>query len=347
MNIINKIKEIFRRSKTKALPEPKQKFKENKFKKGIHVKNQTKNLYLENALDQYFECYNEILDEGKNSTNTSYEALTKINAQPQGNIGENRAKENLLLNNIYNTGKYRVQTQMSEATPAYYHIKSQGYQMPDFRNMIRLYINCDNKNVAEIAQNLLRLNENPNFYLKIDTSDSLEQHKRSEKIVIYAQDSDVEYTLQLVQYLKSIRPDLFENSEKNNPFMPQIDGIAMARQPISSTFNNLDGTQSKISQSANRFISTSIIQSYMQVARRIAEVDPELNFLLTPENINNEMLYVRNYQYISHYYNEYFVNSMEYNMKYLSRINNFQIQGINYDEVPSERYQNENDYYHQ
>lgn len=348
MNIINKIKEIFRRSKTKALPEPIENVKENNFKNELNIEQeQTKNLYLERALDQYFECYNEILDEGKASSNTSYEALTRINAQTQGDIEENRKKENLLLDNIYNTGKYSVQSQMNGGIPCYYHIKSRGYKMPDFNDMIRLYINCENRNVAEIAQNLLDINENPNFYLKIDTSDSLLKHKRSEKIVIYAQDSDISYTLSLVQYLKSIRPDLFKNSEKNNPFMPQIDGIAYARQPTAKIFNKLDGTQSTISQSANKFISTAIIQSYMQVARRIAEVDLQLNFLLSPENINNEMLYVRNYQYIKTYWNEYFVNSMEYNMKYLSRINNFQIQGINYDEVPSQRNQNEKGYYHE
>lgn len=346
MNIFKKINEIFKKSKIKALPSPKQDLQKNKFKKGVHVKpKRTTNLYLENALDQYFVCYNEILNEGRASINTSYEALTMVNAL-QGDMGENRVKENNLLNNIYNSGKYTVQNQMNKNTPVYYHIKSQGYKMPDFNNIVRLYINCENKNVAEIAQNLLDLNQNPNFYLKIDTSNSLEKYKRSEKIVIYAQDSDVEYTLQLVQYLKSIRPDLFANSEKNNPFMPQIDGIAIARQPTTQIFNNLDGTQSPILQSANKFISTSIIQSYMQVVKQIAEVDPELSFLLKPENINNEMLYVHNYQYISYYYNEYFVNSMEYNMKTLSQINNFQIQGINYDEPSSQRNQNENYYCH-
>ena len=347
MNIINKIKEIFKRSTAKALPAPTQKSKENNFNKLLGIKkNITKNLYLENALDQYFSCYNEILMDGKGSQNTSYEALTMINAL-QGDIGDNREKENYLLNNIYNKGRYTVQNQMSGNSPVYYHIKSRGYQMPDFKNIIRLYINCENKNVAEIAQNLLDINQNPNFCMKIDTSDSLEQHKRSEKIVIYAQDNDVDYSLQLIKHLKSTRPDLFKNSEKNNPFMPQIDGIAYARQPTSEIFNNLDGTQSHISQSANKFISTTIIQSYMQVARQIAGVDPKLNFLLRPENINNEMLYARNYQYIKYYYNEYFINSMEYNMKYLNRINNFQIQGISYDGVASERNQDNHDYYQQ
>lgn len=348
MKIIDKIKEFFRRSKTKALPEPQEQYENNKqdneFHRGIRVTpEETKNVYLENALEQYFQSYNRILDEGRGSANTSYEAVTRINAL-EGDMGDNRPQENLLLNDLFQNRRYNVQTQMSMSgdIPEYYHIQSPGYQMPDFNNMIRLYINCENRNVAEIARNLLDINQNPNFYLKIDASDSLERGSRSEKIVIYAQDNDIDYSLKLVQYLKSIRPDLFENSEKNNPFMPQIDGIALARQPTRQTFQNLDGTISPISQSANRFISTAISQSYMQVARQVAQVDPNLNFLLSPENINNEWLYARNYPYIKAYYSEYFLNAMESNMKYLSQVNNFQIQGINYNNEVGNEYRDYN-----
>lgn len=335
MNIIEKVKSIFRRSKIKALPEPKvnytnderEEFLEEMYYKPDPIK--YKNAYLENSLEQYFTCCNEILDEEKGyiSQKVPYRALIRINSLG-GDMKVNKHKEQELYNYLVSTNNYTFQPQMVKNKVAFYHIKSQGYVMPEFKDMTRLYINCKNENIAEIAQNLLQLNQNPNFYLKIDAADGYSE--RSEKIVIYVSDKDVNYQIQLVNYLKQIRPDLFVGSEKGNPFMPQIDGIRYAKQPTSNNFYNLDGTVKQVVNSTNTFIANIINDSYMQAVREIASSDPNLAFLITPENFYDENLYLRNYPYINSYYHDYLMNSMEQKMKYLSQINNTQVVGIDY-----------------
>lgn len=332
MNIIEKIKSIFKRSKIKALPEPETNYSNERkqFLEEMHCEtkpNRYENSYLESSLEQYFACCNEILEEEKGyiSQKVPYRALVRINAL-DGDRVANKDKEQELLGSLYHSDNYTVQQQLEGNQIAFYHIQSKGYVMPEYKDMIRLYINCRHENIAEIAQNLLQFNQDPNFYLKIDSADA--EAKRSERIVIYTSDNNVNYQLQLINYLKQIRPDLFVDSEKGNPFMQQIDGVRYARQPLSGNFYNINGSVKKVAVSTNTFIANIINESYVQTVREIASRDPNLSFLLTQECYYDENLYLRNYSYINAYYHDYLMSSMEQKMAYLSQMNNVPIVGI-------------------
>ena len=83
-------------------------------------------------------------------------------------------------------------------------------------------------------------------------------NNRSEKLVIYSSNYHFRYYLDLLNQIKQIHPKLFEGSEKNNPFMPTIDGFAYANQPLTDHYTLLDGSTIQISKTPNSFISQTI-----------------------------------------------------------------------------------------
>lgn len=339
MNIIEKIKEWFQRRKTKALPEATEYYELNDERKRFvqemqvteeqQVEEEVKNKYLENSLQLFFESYQELLN-----TNTgyadAYNALVRINALG-GDNNINAIQEQQLLEYLQSSGKYTIQNQVNkyDGLVDFYHIKTNGYELPSDDKMIRIYLNCRNENTAELAKQLAYCNNVPNFYLKVDSTNALNRADRSEKIVIYTTEEQFDYCVSLINHIKTYRPDLFQDSEKTNPFMESSDVMSYARQPISSTFYNLDGSTYQISQSANRYISTIIKESYMAAVREIISVEPELQFLLQPEYYNDEMWYMKNYAAIDSRYHAFLVNSMEAKMRNLCMYNGVVIKGIN------------------
>lgn len=218
-----------------------------------------------------------------------------------------------------------------EGRNVFYHIRSKGYQLPPNNEIIRLYINCNNGNVAELAQNILQYNQNGNFYLKLTPNEQNANYSRGEKIVIYCRENEVESNMQLLHYIKSIRPELFKESERTLPFLQSVDNIvSIARQPVTNQYVDLYNRNYTIPQSHNAFLANILQESYMETAREIARNDPNINYLLDDNWINSRILYMKNYKYINEYYHDYLLKSMEAKMEVLSRKNNIYIDGLNY-----------------
>ena len=340
MNIIEKIKELFRRGKTKALPEPKQ---ENRKKRGFFertrvteeqcIKEKVRNRDIESALKQYFDQYEELILKYQEIgfIPDFYTVLTYVNAL-DGNCDINAQYEKELMEFLSSSDRYDlgVQYRKNDTTsPTFYHIQTKGYQLPSDNKMLRLYINCRKENVAQLAYWLTAYNTDPQFHLKFDTNVEMINSNRTEKIVIYTTDEQLEYHMQLINYVKGQRPDLFKGSEKTNPFMQTTEGVSYARQPKTNVFQGLDGIGEEISQSANSYIARIIKESYMAAAREVAVVEPELQFLLEPQYYNDDKLYIQNYKYINSRHHAFLVNSMESKMRYLCMQNGITIKGIN------------------
>lgn len=337
--IINNILGVLKKGDIKALPEAgkglenKRKgfFARMKVKKGQEKPAVVNNRNLESSLKLFFDSYQEILD-GKAVfiTPNAYNALTRINALG-GNCDLNQVQENELLEYAYSSNRYSVQKQVnpSGGFTDFYHIQTNGYQLPSPEKQIRIYLNCRNENTAELAKWLIYCNNAPSFYLKVDTTEALRCYGRMEKIVIYTTDEQFRYCIELINHVKKYRADLFKDSEKTNPFMESAQGISYTRQPTETIFHNLDGSTQQISTSANRHISTVIKESYMAAAREVAAVDPKIQFLLEPQYYNDEVLYMRNYAYIDSMYHVFLINSMEQKMRYLCMQNQIVIKGIN------------------
>ena len=355
MNILEKIKGLFKR--TKALPTPK-KIKKSQNGDNSWIISNGGGSYLPNKLEENIdnflkEYYNRIsmYPDGQeiNNYEEAYIALIDMNGKTikEDEFDKNLYKENELLQQLELGNRYKVQIQPNKSGFGndFYHVHSVNYKMPQDKDMIRVYLNCNNGNVAELAKALLDSNNNENFYLKFNASNPNFLKSRGEKIVIYCDNSDYEYTLNLIEYVKQLRPELFVESENVLPFMQNVNNIvSVARQPESNIYNSLSGNQKQIPVSVNAFLANMLEDSYMNVAREIARADSNLAFLLTEECFNDETLYMKNYPYINQNYREYLLKSMEAKMGVLSQRNGIYVDGINYQEINRRQKDREKEY---
>ena len=264
-----------------------------------------------------------------NNYRVAYSSLVASNEQiTQNQYDYNGYRESELLTNFAINNSYKATEQ-----GGFYHVMSQNYIMPDFKDMARVYINCKSENIADVSKLLAENNSNPNFYMKFTSNLSNAQNPRNEKVVIYCNKNEVNYTLGLVQNCQLTRPDFFENS-KSLPFLKNEQNIAtVAYQPPSDQYIGLQGQVKQIPQSVNAFITNMLEESYMEAVREIARVDNNLSFLFDSNNYNNETLYVQNYPYISQTNQAYLLSSMKAKLEVLSRNNNIAIDGLQQDNL--------------
>ena len=350
---IKNILEILFGKKTKMLPSDNTKTNydinnkttfrnEQKSKANIGVKN----TYLEKALSQYFEEYLRQLNEAKktNEMPNSYRALTSINAT-KGHSELNIEDEINLLKQIESSNEYNIELQEVEDINecCFYHVQKRGYKPPNEESIIRIYLNCKDENVAELTSSLLNNSENPNFYLKFASTESMQRRARSEKIVIYTDDKHLQQDLESIEQLKKDKPNLFKGSENTNPFMQQVeDTYSVVRQTNNGEYINLKGEKKIISNSNNTYIAQILQDSYTETVQDIAKKDPNISFLLDSKNDNNYYLYMRNYRYINAHHHSDLINLMESKMKILAANNNIEIKGISSNIKEGEKEQKEN-----
>lgn len=349
MNLLEKIKNLFKR--TKALP-PSQVEEQKLNKDNTWILNNTSNDYqpteLENNIERFLQAYynriyNRPQEQTINNYAEAYTALAGLNGKQITNEEYNRNcyHENELLQQLQEEKRYTVQTQFDHygSQAEFYHIQSMNYKMPPKNEMVRIYLNCNNGNIAELAKVLLDNNVNENFYLKFNAINPNILKSRGEKIVLYCGNSDYQGALNLIEYVKQLRPDLFMESKNTLPFLQSINNtVSIARQPESDIYKSLNGDQKRVPASVNSFLANMLEDSYMNAVREIARNDPALGFLLTQECFYNETLYTKNYPYIDSKYHEYLLKSMAAKMGVLSQKNNIYIDGINYEEINRTQY---------
>lgn len=358
MNIIQKIKNFWKNKNQKALPEAQMNNSQNtnikQNRKWILPNTQSNQVTkLDQEIDSFLHAYSDIIEntypnQTMDSYRMAYSALVRMNgkAVTQEEYNNNYYQEQLLLNQLYRDNQYTVQTQGTQDRTAFYHIKSAGYQMPSYNDMLRIYINCNNANISELSNLILSCNKNPNFYMKFTSNISNATGPRGEKIVIYCDKNDFDYNLQLIQYTKSIRPDLYKESENVLPFLQNIDNtVSVSQQPLTNQFIDLYGNYKSVPQSTNAFLATTLKDSYIGAAREIARCDANLSFLLQDEYVNDEILYMRNYKYIDANYHDYLLKSMEAKMEVLSARNNLYIDGLNQQMTQNNEIDKQTSYY--
>lgn len=349
MNIIERIKNFWNNRKQKALPQAQESQMMHNQNMAIKPKRAwmlPKEEYnqptkLEKEIDDFLHAYSSRIESidptyPLDSYQTAYSALVRMKGKPvtTDEYNNNSYKEQALLDQLSINKKYTVSSQGKKDSPDFYHIKSSRYRMPKADDMIRVYINCNNGNIAELSNLILGYNTNPNFYMKFTSNNANARGPRGEKIVIYCASDEINYVMQLINHTKSIRPDLYKESENVLPFLQNIDNaVSVAEQPITDQFVDLYGRRKTIDQSANAFLATALKDSYIETAREIARCDPNLAFLLQKEHINDEILYVRNYPYINQNYHDYLLKSTEAKLVALSAKNHLSIDGIDHQMV--------------
>ncbi len=342
MNIIKEIKSIFR-----GQEDPNQMNKDsnsNSDRSWILRSNQSvqpQSTKIDCDIDRFLKAYyskiqyyisNQMPNKAQ-EIKTAYEALIQMNARSvsQEEYNNNFFQEQELLNKLYLECRYTVEEQYHYGEMNYFHVKSNGHQMPKYSNMVRVYINCNNANISELAKTILDYNTNPNFYLKFCSNIKNYKQPKSEKIVIFCNKEEVDYTIELLRYVKSIRPNLMEESENVQPFYQNVENLAgLTYQPMIGQYTDLRGHQKFISQSTNSILTTILQESYIDTVRQIATCDPNLSYLLEQNFINDNLAYMNSYPYIDSNYHEYLIESMKAKMQVLAERNRIYIDGLPY-----------------
>lgn len=358
MNIIKRIINFWKNRGQKALPEAQTANNYAKTNGNWMLKNNSYNqpTKLDAEIDRFLSSYSNMIENTDltqpiNTTKMAYRALVTMNGKPvtQEEYNNNYYKEQMVLNNLNSSTQYKVQTQNTSNGVAFYHIKSDNYQLPKNEDIVRLYLNCNNGNIADLANLILNWNQNPNFYMKFASNYGNALNPRGEKIVFYCDKNDVESTLQTIQNAKEMRPDLFKESENVLPFLSNINNtVSVSKQPLTNQFRDLNGNYKTIPQSTNAFIASTLQESYMEAVKEIARADSSLSFLLQNEYLNNEYLYMKNYPYINSKYHDYLLQSMEAKMAVLSKNNDIDLEGIPKQYQQDRGYEqknNQNEYY--
>ena len=162
MNIIEKIINLWRHRGQKALPKAQMSNSQNKNinknrKYILQINNNSQPTKLDMEIDNFLKSYSNIIenvDETQpiNTTKMAYDALVTMQGKEptQEEYENNDYKEQELLKRLYSEKKYNIQYQGTKERTVFYHIKSKGYKMPQFENIVRLYINCNNGNISEL-----------------------------------------------------------------------------------------------------------------------------------------------------------------------------------------------------
>lgn len=338
MNIFEMIKNIFKKQKTLQLPEGSQHLNNDRiaFKKSI-INYKSNSSPLEADISAYLDSYYSLLSNYTqfNIYPSSYSALTRINSQYGYTSDKNYYNEYNLLRNLQETNSYTIQTQSSKGKTCFYHIRSNGYRLPNDDKMIRLYLNCKNDNVAELANSILKYNDVPNFYLKFSSSNVTATNPRSEKIVIYTDENSCEHIISNLNNLRKWNPELFQGSESTCAFLPKINNfITYAREPVSTTYYDLYNNPRQIPKSANSFLANALEESFISTVNEITcSYEPELykylnEFSKNPNDSDFKLRYVEQIPYIKENYNNYLISSMTSKLQILAGKNSMQLRDL-------------------
>ena len=100
--------------------------------------------------------------------------------------------------------------------------------------------------------------------MKFVSNESNAQIPRNEKIVIYCNKNEINYTMDLLHFCNYTKPEPFKDSI-TLPFHKNEQDIAsIAFQPTTNQYRNLQGQTKQIPQSANAFVTNMLQEAYME-----------------------------------------------------------------------------------
>ena len=295
---------------------------------------------LDKEISSFLEAYYEKINlyGPRHFSGLAYSALVELGASPatEQELIDNAKNEKKLLKRLveksFHIG-YNFQIQGLAENPAFFHIQIDKLQFQDKNKLRRIYITCNNGNVAKLAEKLLQYNCNDNFYLKFCSNSSIKRHSRNEKIVIYCQPKELDYINQLLNYTEQKHPELFKESKKVLPFLKRFNHItSFAKTPSKDRFINLNGEHLRYGESANSLISEILRDSYqeafLEIARRDKKLSEEKLSMMANGTYSIEKISAKNIPYVLSEYKTYLLESMKAKMQILSAKNNFEIAGI-------------------
>ncbi len=291
---------------------------------------------MEGELCRFLESYYGISQRHSNIrpsdfSRLAYSGLIRMNGRPATpqEIEHNQIAEENVLSYIMEENKYNITLQGQTDAPSFYHIAGVRRQHPDNRDLRRVYINCNNGNIATLAGHLLAYNTNPNFYLKFCGNRTNARNPRGEKIVIYCHERELEYVNQLIRFTYQRHPDLFREAENTLPFLPKLNELSSrAAQPIRGEFIDLNGQPIPCARSTNTVLSLMLKESYRAAFLEIARADHNLGnavFAKGNDAFYTELMSLRQIPYVMAHHRRYLLESMTSKLEVLSKANGVEL----------------------
>ena len=185
---------------------------------------------IEYAIEQYIT--NVLYSYEKNGYYNSYNSLIRLSGMSQQEEGNNAENEEKFLQEVKNkkhnkTMEMTVQRNQKTQEPVFYHIVTNN----SYTGKYRIYLNCQKKNTAELADKLATELGNQGYYFKFNANSA--KTARAEQFVFYCkEEKDLIEKIKTIEQTKAKYPELFKGSENTNPFLKNIDGyIAYAPEP--------------------------------------------------------------------------------------------------------------------
>ena len=273
-----------------------------------------------NIIQYMEEYYKKWLVNMKSGTQTDpYSVLVRLNGKI-GEQGNNKTIEENLLSEIKKNSADSLYIQTNANGEAgFYHIYH-GKTNYKADECIRLYVNTDRKNVAQLSCEFMRKMQNEPYYFKFMSDDLMSHSTRTEKLVFYTDDYKLDKIIHTLEEIKEEQPSLLEGSEAANPFIKKIKGfIGYAPNPKTGEYNNIQGRTRNIDQSYNTFLSEALMESMYDAMRSVVAKDPQLTMMFNGD-IDFDS-YMKIYPLIRQVYGNELVEKIKENLKTLQKNN--------------------------
>ena len=298
----------------------------------------TAKLTIEQSLMQYAEEYYKTWEKEKNKEvkSSSYSVLVGLNANID-DAGDNKQMQEKLLDFIYQNKDYSMQLQKSRNKSeevAFFHFYQGNYEK-DKDKMIKLYINTDRENVSELSLNIIQeMGENP-FYFKMISDELMQKKGRTEKLVFYTNQEQLNSVISVLNKIKKEQPSLLKGSENLNPFIKRVQGFIGYAEEVKKNdeYINLYGQRIQVDKSYNSFLAEALEESMYEAMKDIVSKD-EVLATKTDGEIGDMDFYMNVYPEIHQRLGNTLIQKMKENLQILVNNNNvLEIEGLGEENV--------------
>lgn len=286
---------------------------------------------LDYALDQFLSSY--YYNTLKTGRIDAYNALIYLGAKDIQVDDINKEVEENLLSELRATNAFRIDEQKgkNDNNTYFYHVFSPNYKYDSNLDIIKVYINCNRSNVASLAGELLTKMQDDNLYLKFSSDKQLGTIARSEAIVIYTDENNINNILNNIENIAKDKPELFKGSENMNPFLRRIGKVGYAKEiKPGSKYNNNKGEQENIAESYNAFLSRALEESFVGASKKVIAFDKKLTLETNGEISDDPGFYMTYFEKIKGNHYRDFLNIMKQELRSVQERNKcLDINGIN------------------
>ena len=196
---------------------------------------------FEECVDEFIRNYYNISLLNPNKNDINYSTFIHMFCNEEEDIGSNYNEQEKLMDLVRKQG-YTTAPQFSDDDRIIFiHIYRQdGFNENTNLDMVKLYINCDRKNISLLTNHILqkiRTTVGAKLYLKFiseqnsdcsekpENNSFIKNYQRNDKIVIYAENPyNAEKIATKINELRSEHPELF-SFDKTLPFIPKKYGF--------------------------------------------------------------------------------------------------------------------------